>query len=110
MSNNHHDSSHGSVKSYIVGFILSIILTVIPYYLVVHHAMDFDNLVLTVMAIAVLQLLVQVVYFLHLSFKGEEYSKTLSFIFTILVVLILVIGTIWIMWNLHENMMPGMTH
>lgn len=108
MSNNHHDSSHGSVKSYIVGFILSIILTVIPYYLVVHHAMAFDKLVITVMAIAILQLLVQVIYFLHLSFKGEEYGKTLSFIFTLVVVFILVGGTIWIMWSLYERMMPNM--
>lgn len=110
MSNNHHDNSHGSVKSYIVGFILSVILTVIPYYLVVNHVMDTHSLGLTVMGIAVLQLIVQVVYFLHLSLKGEEYSKTLSFIFTLVVVLILVIGTIWIMSNLYDNMMPGMPH
>lgn len=105
---NHHQESHGSVKSYIVGFILSIILTVIPYYLVVNHCLPKEHLVLAVMAFAVLQLLVQVIYFLHLSFKGEEYGKTLSFIFTLGVVLILVIGTIWIMWNLYANMMPGM--
>ena len=64
-----HQENHGSVKSYVIGFILSIILTVIPYYLVVNHSMEIDGLVLTVMGIAVLQLLIQVIYFLHLSFK-----------------------------------------
>jgi cytochrome o ubiquinol oxidase operon protein cyoD len=102
-----HQENHGSVKSYVIGFILSIILTVIPYYLVVNHSMEIDGLVLTVMGIAVLQLLIQVIYFLHLSFKGEEQGKTLSFIFILVVVAILVVGTLWIMWNLHENMMPS---
>lgn len=104
-----HHENHGSVKSYIVGFIISIILTVVPYYLVVNHSMDTHGLILVVMAIAVAQLLVQVIYFLHLTFKGEAAGNTLSFIFTMVVVLILVIGTLWIMANLHTNMMPDTT-
>jgi cytochrome o ubiquinol oxidase operon protein cyoD len=105
MSN--HQGGHGSAKAYIIGFILSIILTVVPYYLVVNHSMEVDALALTVLVIAVGQLLIQVIFFLHLSFKGEEQGKTLSFIFILVVVAILVIGTLWIMWNLHENMMPN---
>lgn len=107
MANHHenHNASHGSVKSYIVGFILSIVLTVIPYYLVVNGAMSNEGLVVTVLVIAVAQLLVQVIYFLHLSFKPQDRENTLSFLFTMIVVLILVIGTIWIMWNLNYNMM-----
>lgn len=107
MANHHeqHSASHGSVKSYIVGFILSIILTVIPYYLVTHGSMEHDSLVVTVIVIAVAQLLVQVIYFLHLSLRPEDRNNTMSFIFTMIVVLILVIGSIWIMWNLNYNMM-----
>ncbi|MEN9946684.1 MAG: cytochrome o ubiquinol oxidase subunit [Pseudomonadota bacterium] len=97
--------AHGSLKSYIVGFILSIILTVIPYFLVVNHVLTGNSLIFTIMGIGVLQLLIQVIFFLHLSLAPESRSTTLSFIFTVVIVLILVVGSLWIMWNLNYNMM-----
>jgi cytochrome o ubiquinol oxidase operon protein cyoD len=84
---------------------MSIILTLIPYYLVVNNSLPHDTLVVTVIAIAIAQLLIQVIYFLHLSLRPEDRSTTLSFVFTIIVVLILVVGSLWIMYNLTHNMM-----
>jgi cytochrome o ubiquinol oxidase operon protein cyoD len=55
------------------------------------------------MAIAVVQLIVQMVFFLHLG-SGSRW-KLVTFYFTLLVVVIVVIGTIWIMNNLDYNMM-----
>lgn len=105
----HHDAatgaSHGSLKSYIVGFIISIVLTIIPYYLVVHHLLAVDMLAVCVVFIAVLQLLVQLIFFLHLSTASEQRWNLMTFVFTALILLILVVGCLWIMWNLDYNMM-----
>jgi len=105
MAHNTHDSSHGTVKSYIVGFILSIILTVIPYWLVVSHIMSGDSLVFTVVIFAIAQLLVQLIFFLHLGTSPEQRNSTLSFIFTVIVVFLIAGGSLWVMWNLNYNMM-----
>ena len=107
----HHDvssatgASHGSVKSYTIGFILSIILTVIPYFVVVNHMLPVEGIAITVLVLAVGQLFIQLVFFLHLSRSSEQRWNLITFLFTALILLILVIATIWIMWNLNYNMM-----
>ncbi len=103
-----HDNSHGSVKSYIIGFIISIILTIIPYYVVVNHAISTDATYIVIAIAALLQLLVQLIFFLHLGTGTDKEWNTLAFVFTLFVVLILVIGSLWIMYNLDYNMMEHM--
>ncbi len=90
-------------KSYIVGFILSIITTLLAYVFVVNELWPTQALVYIVLAIAVIQLVVQMVFFLHLG-RGSRW-KALTFYFTLLIVAIIVVGTIWIMNNLNYNMM-----
>ena len=96
-------NSPSSYKSYVVGFILSVITTLIAYIFVVNELWPPHSLVYIVLAIAVVQLVVQMVFFLHLG-RGSRW-KVLTFYFTLLVVGIIVIGTIWIMNNLDYNMM-----
>jgi cytochrome o ubiquinol oxidase operon protein cyoD len=102
---NHDTSNHGSLKSYIVGFILSILLTIVPYVLVVNHILAVDSTFIAIVVLAVLQLLVQLVFFLHLSTAPAHRTTLLSFIFTVVVLFILVAGTLWIMYNMNVNMM-----
>jgi len=102
---NHHDSNHGSLKSYIVGFILSILLTIVPYVLVVNHILASEPTFIAIVVLAVLQLLVQLIFFLHLSTAPAHRTTLLSFVFTVVVLFILVAGTLWIMYNMNVNMM-----
>ena len=101
----HSGGSHGTLQSYIIGFILSIILTIIPYLAVVRHMLTGAALVIMVVLTAVGQLFVQLIFFLHLSTEPEQRSNVLTFAFTVLILAILVIGSLWIMWNLNYNMM-----
>ena len=89
--------------AYVIGFVGSVLLTLLAYFIVVQEL--FNNQVLTyaVLAIAVIQLVVQMVFFLHIG-HGSKW-KPLTFVFTVLVVGIVVIGSIWIMDNLNYNMM-----
>lgn len=95
--------SSARYKSYVIGFILSIITTLVAYFMVVNKVWPQDALVYAVLAIAVIQLAIQMVFFLHLG-QGSRW-KAITFYFTILIVLIVVVGTIWIMNNLDYNMM-----
>lgn len=102
--------NHDTVKqpaarytSYVIGFVLSIVTTLLAYFMVVNQLLPKEMLIYAVLAIAVVQLIVQMVFFLHLG-QGSRW-KAATFYFTLLVVLIVVIGTIWIMHNLDYNMM-----
>jgi cytochrome o ubiquinol oxidase operon protein cyoD len=98
------ESRHNEARyiSYIIGFILSVVATLIAYVLVVDHVWPKEMLVYFVMGIAVTQLFIQAVFFLHIG-RGSQ-LKLVTFAFAILVVLIIVVGSIWIMNNLDYNM------
>lgn len=98
-------ASHGSVKSYLVGFILSLILTVIPFYMVMAEAASPGVLVITIAILAVVQIIVQLVYFLHMNTSSEQRWNLVALVFTLLIILIVVGGSIWIMHELNINMM-----
>lgn len=100
-----YGSGHGTYKSYIIGFILSIMLTIIPYSIVVNHLFTKTYIILSIVVLGVIQLLVQLVFFLHLSSESKPRWNLTAFLFTVLIVAILVIGAIWIMDNLDYNMM-----
>lgn len=98
-------ASHGSVKTYMSGFILSIILTLIPFWMVMSGSASHDTLVIVVVASAVIQILVHLVCFLHMNTSSEERWNLVALIFAVLIIAIVVVGSIWIMWNLNQNMM-----
>jgi cytochrome o ubiquinol oxidase operon protein cyoD len=99
------DHHNLSVKytSYIVGFILSIVTTVLAYFVVVNELWTKQTLIYMVMGIAVVQLIVQLVFFLHLG-RGNRW-KVITFAFAVFFVLLVVVGSLWIMENLDYNMM-----
>lgn len=98
-------AGHGTLTSYIIGFILSILLTIIPYMLVINHVISTDAIIIAVVVLGIVQLLVQLIFFLHLNTSNDGRSTLLSFAFTFLILAILVAGSLWIMWNLNYNMM-----
>lgn len=89
--------------SYIIGFVLSIFTTLLAYFFVVNELWPKETLIYVVMAIAVVQLTVQLVFFLHLG-RGSRW-KAITLAFALLFVLIVVVGSLWIMYNLDYNMM-----
>ncbi len=98
-------ASHGSYKSYITGFILSIILTVIPFWMVMGSDLSKATIVLGIVAFAVVQILVHLVFFLHMNTSSEERWNLMAFVYTVIVIGVLVGGSLWIMLHLQHNMM-----
>ena len=104
-----HDShDHGSLKSYTIGFVLSVILTAIPFWLVMGNKLNSSTTALVILGFAAVQIVVHMVYFLHMNTKSEGGWSMLALIFTIVLVVIMLAGSIWVMYHLNHNMMPGM--
>jgi cytochrome o ubiquinol oxidase operon protein cyoD len=98
-------SSHGSYKSYMIGFVLSVILTAIPFAAVMTHALPKDMTLLVVLVTAVVQVLVHLVYFLHLDRTSEQRWNVIAFVFSALIIAFLVGLSLWIMFSIHHFMM-----
>ncbi|WP_455922289.1 cytochrome o ubiquinol oxidase subunit IV [Pseudomonas putida] len=107
MANAHsHDTgSHGSFKSYMIGFVLSIILTAIPFGLVMYPTFSKSATLVLVLAFAVIQVLVHLVYFLHLDRSEAQRNNVIAFVFAGIVIALLVGLALWIMFSIHTIMM-----
>ena len=109
----HHDDDgpHSSLKEYAIGFVLSVILTAIPFWLVMANVITNRTVAVVVLgALAVVQILVHMVYFLHMNGKIEGGWTLLSTLFTIVFVAIAIAGTLWVMFHMNTNMMPAHVH
>lgn len=94
----------GTVKSYLLGFILSILLTLAAYLIVANHLLAGGVLVLTIISLAIIQLWVQLILFLHLGQESGPRWKLAAWLSTVSIILIVVIGSLWIMNNLSYHM------
>ena len=104
-SHDSHDAGHGSVKSYAIGFILSVILTVIPFGLVMYPSLPKATTLAIVLLFAVIQVIVHLYYFLHLDRSKEQRENVTAFLFTAMVIALLVGLSLWIMFSIHTYMM-----
>jgi len=111
----HHDedegASHGSMRDYVIGFVASVILTAIPFWLVMGKVFDKSSTTaLVILGFAAVQIVVHMVYFLHMNTKSEGGWNMLALVFTIVLVVITLAGSLWVMFHLNANMMPMSIH
>lgn len=106
-SQTHGGAAHGSVKEYIWGLILSIVLTAIPFAMVMQGGFGSGLTLAIILLCAVAQVFVQLVFFLHMNTSSEQIWNTTSAVFIVLIVAIVVLGSVWIMQHLNHNMLMG---
>lgn len=99
-------AEHGTTQSYIIGFLLSLVFTAIPYYLVINKSFSGNARLITILGFALLQMSVQIFFFLHLGRGPKPLYNVVFFVSTIGIILVVVGGSIFIMNNLHYNMTP----
>ncbi|MGB1580647.1 MAG: cytochrome o ubiquinol oxidase subunit IV [Nevskiales bacterium] len=100
-------AAHGSVKEYVIGLILSIVLTAIPFGLVMSGVASETLSITLILLCAAGQIMVQLVFFLHMNASSEQAWNTISAMFAVILVAILIVGSIWIMQHLNHNMLMG---
>ena len=111
----HHDGHddvgyHATVKGYLVGFALAVVLTAIPFWLVMAKVLPPEPTKFIILGLAAVQVVVHMIYFLHLNAKVEGGWSMLATIFTIIVVVIMLAGSVWVMYHMNANMMPMDPH
>ena len=97
-------AGHGTMKDYAIGFVLSVILTAAAFGIVMSHVMAPEPTVFTIAGLAAVQVMVHLVCFLHLSTASAQRWNVTAMAFAIVVVVILIVGSLWIMHNMSEHM------
>jgi cytochrome o ubiquinol oxidase subunit IV len=101
-----HDGSHGSVKSYVIGMLLSLVLTFASFGVVMMHLVPRSMGLTAVIVLCIAQLIVQLKFFLHLGSSSDQRANTGIFVCTALLICIIVAGSLWVVHNANVNMMP----
>ncbi len=99
---------HGTYTSYCIGFFASLALTGTSFLLVVTDVLSGSVLNITIAALALMQAVFQLMFFLHLGQEEKPRWETIIFSFMLLLLLIIVIGSLWIMYDLDQRVMSGM--
>jgi cytochrome o ubiquinol oxidase subunit IV len=114
----HHDLSlqqtkkewHGTIRSYLLGLGSSLVLTVISFAMVALQLFSPANLMMMISALALIQAVCQLRWFLHIGEEAKPRWETLVFFFMLLILLIITLGSLWIMWDLNVRTMHAGMH
>ncbi|HSW73424.1 MAG TPA: cytochrome o ubiquinol oxidase subunit IV [Chlamydiales bacterium] len=98
----------GTYKSYFSGFFISVLFAALSYVAVLKHLFSKNALISIVVIFATVQMIVQFIFFLHLGKEEKPRWNVMAFLFMLLIVAIVVIGSLWIMANLDYRMMTEM--
>jgi cytochrome o ubiquinol oxidase subunit IV len=99
---------HASLRDYVIGFGLSVVLTAIPFWLVMSGALPSKAATgFVIMGFAVVQIVVHMIYFLHMNSKSDDGWTMVALVFTLILVVITLAGSLWVMHHMNVNMMPG---
>jgi cytochrome o ubiquinol oxidase subunit IV len=99
---------HIGLRTYVTGFVLAVILTAIPFALVMAKVASPDILLPAVFVIGALQMVVHFKYFLHLTDGENGHWNISALLLTGVIVTIVLSGSLWVMYELNRNMMPWM--
>ncbi len=99
---------HGTLRSYVVGFFSCVLLTIASFALVIGKVLSGPNLVYTILALALVQAVVQLRFFLHVGQEAKPRWEMVTFFFMVLVLLIIIAGSLWIMHDLNDRVMMNM--
>jgi len=106
-----HDTMHITVGGYVTGFVLAVILTAIPFWLVMGKVFASSTVTtFVILGFAAVQIFVHMVFFLHMTSKAEGGWTWMSLIFTLVLVVITLAGSLWVMYHMNTNMMPASMH
>jgi cytochrome o ubiquinol oxidase operon protein cyoD len=96
-----------NLRNYIIGYVISMGLTVTAYAAVTLRLTSMNGIIAIISVLAFVQLVVQLIFFLHLGDRSSRWNRYI-FAFMIMIVLIIVVGSLWIMANLnYHSINPG---
>jgi cytochrome o ubiquinol oxidase operon protein cyoD len=100
------DGTSSGVTIYTTGLVLALILTAISFWVANTSLLWPPGVPLGLAVLAIAQMGVHLVFFLHITSGPDNTNNVLALAFGVFIVIIVVVGSLWIMFNLNENMMP----
>jgi cytochrome aa3 quinol oxidase subunit IV len=88
---------HHSAKPHIVGYIFSLVLTVLAFVVMLYTSLPMSTKITVLLVLAVLQFLVQLIYFMHIWESKERVYQVINIAFGVFVAVTVVAGSVWIM-------------
>jgi cytochrome o ubiquinol oxidase subunit IV len=98
-------AGRGTLRSYVTGLILALVLTAVPFWTIMSGQVSGTSAAVTLAIFALGQVVVHLVFFLHMNGSSAQRWNLMAFLFAVLIVVILVGGSLWIMHHLNDNMM-----
>ena len=98
--------THGSLRGYIIGYVSAIALTIAAFTVATSTGMAPFSIEAALAVLAIAQMLVHLIFFLHINTAPVQKTNIMAFTATMLIIAIVVIGSIWIMGHLNRNMVP----
>lgn len=98
--------NHGTWRGYVVGYVLAIALTIAAFAIAPAKNMAPFSIEAALVVLAIAQMIVHLIFFLHINTAPEQKMNILAFAATMLIITIVVAGSLWIMSHLTTNMMP----
>jgi cytochrome o ubiquinol oxidase operon protein cyoD len=101
-----HEAAHGDLPTYLTGFALSLVLTALSFGAVMSGLVPHGMILPAITLLAVTQLVVQLIFFLHLGVSREQRNNTVILMLTAMLAVLIIALSLWVMHNANVNMMP----
>ena len=94
-----------TLKPYLIGLALAVLLTAVPFGLVATDALPREPTLIVIAVFAIMQIFVHLTFFLHIDFKTTPRENLVALAFALVLIFIMVGGSLWIMFDLYHRMM-----
>jgi cytochrome o ubiquinol oxidase operon protein cyoD len=94
------------VFGYLIGLAVATLITVVAFFIAGTSLVWQPSIPIALMVLAIAQMGVHLVFFLHITTGPESSNNVLALAFGVLIVFLLIVGSLWIMAHLNHNMMP----
>jgi cytochrome o ubiquinol oxidase operon protein cyoD len=96
----------GEVRGYLIGLGLAVLLTAASFYMARTHEIWGPSIPIALFDLAIAQMGIHLVFFLHITTAPDNTNNILALAFGLLIVGLIVLGSLWIMYHLNQNMLP----
>ena len=100
-----HEVAEG-VVGYLIGLGLAVLLTAVSFFIAGTSLVWHPSIPIALVVLAIAQIGVHLVFFLHITTGPDNVNNILALAFGVLIVFLLIVGSLWIMYNLNQNMGP----
>jgi cytochrome o ubiquinol oxidase operon protein cyoD len=94
------------LRGYLIGLALATLLSAVSFYIARSTLVWAPSIPIALSVLALAQMGVHLVFFLHITADKDSVNNVLALAFGVLIVMLLVFGSLWIMMNLNQNMLP----